>query len=117
MSCNFCKTLDYWALGILITAFCKRLYFGCKEEIIPLTEIKGVKKARARTLYNAGYRSVRAIAQATPEELMRAVQLGPYADGAARNIIRNARELLEKTAQELRETASILESEMDNFKS
>ncbi len=46
MTCNLCKTLNYWALGVLLSAFCKRLDFGCREEIIPLTEIKGVKKAR-----------------------------------------------------------------------
>jgi len=106
MTCNFCKTVDYWALGLLLSAYCKRLNFGCKEELLPLTEIKGVKKARARSLYNAGYRSIRSVSQATPEELVRAVNLGPYyADSTARKIIRNAKELLELKAKELREAA------------
>ena len=52
-----------------------------------------------------GFRTVRQIAIAQPEELAKCKGLGPYPEHAARAIIRSARELLEKKAQELRETA------------
>lgn len=98
--------MDYWALSLLIEKYCQRLNFGVKEEIIPLTEIKGVKRFRARALYNAGLRTVRAIASSSPAELLQATaHLGPFSESAARNIIRNAKELLEQKAKELRETA------------
>lgn len=121
--------MDYWALSLLIEKYCQRLNFGVKEEIIPLTEIKGVKRFRARALYNAGLRTVRAVAAATPEELLQATShLGPFSErfinhlginllknlfhkkqnSAARNIIRNAKELLEQKAKELREKAEEL---------
>ncbi len=46
------------------------------------------------------------MAQTTAEELVRTVNLGPYPDAAARAIIRNARDLLENQARELREAAN-----------
>jgi hypothetical protein len=51
---------------------------------------------------------VRQVAIANPEDIVKHTKyLGPasFAEGVARTIIRNARELLEKKAKELRETA------------
>lgn len=78
-----------------------------------------MKKARARALWNAGFRTPKQIANASPEQLIKATKnLGPFAEGyfhsiktfhssfrVARKIIRSAKELLEKKAKELRETA------------
>ncbi|PRP88310.1 hypothetical protein PROFUN_03419 [Planoprotostelium fungivorum] len=106
---NFCKVMDYWALAEVISTYCKRINVGTKMELVPLTEIAGVKRARARALWNGGFRTVRQIALATPEELMKAVRAGPYAgEGISKMIIRSAKELLEKKARELREQAEEL---------
>jgi len=102
---NFCRTIGYWHLAELLSTYCKRLNFGVKPEILPLTEIPGVKKIRARALWNAGFRTVRQIAIASPEEIYRTTNLGPHGFGVAKKIVRAARELLEKKAKELRETA------------
>jgi len=66
-----------------------------------------VKRARARALWTAGFRSVRAIASARPEDIVNAVgkAFGPYGDGVAKQIIGSAKKLLERKSRELRQTA------------
>jgi endonuclease III len=67
-----------------------------------------VKAARARALWNAGFKSIRAIASAKHEDIMRSVKLGPFAERSAKLIIANAKKLLERKAEELRKTAAEL---------
>eukprot|EP01119_Soliformovum_irregulare_P015105 TRINITY_DN4206_c0_g1_i1.p1 TRINITY_DN4206_c0_g1~~TRINITY_DN4206_c0_g1_i1.p1 ORF type:complete len:645 (+),score=185.99 TRINITY_DN4206_c0_g1_i1:1315-3249(+) len=102
---NFCKVMDYWSISMLLSQYVQRLNFGVKQEILPLTEIRGVKKGRARVLWNAGFHTVRQIALADVKELSKVKNLGPFPERTAGSIIRQARELLERKAQELRETA------------
>eukprot|EP01106_Pelomyxa_sp_JSP_P003840 TRINITY_DN1583_c0_g1_i4.p2 TRINITY_DN1583_c0_g1~~TRINITY_DN1583_c0_g1_i4.p2 ORF type:complete len:101 (-),score=20.27 TRINITY_DN1583_c0_g1_i4:66-368(-) len=82
---------------------------GVKPELIPLTDIRGVGRARARALWDAGFRSVRAISMARPEDIEGHVKcLGPNPASAARMIIRGAKEALEKNAEQLRKEADAL---------
>lgn len=46
-----------------------RLKYGVKEELLPLVKLKGIGRARARKLYNAGIKSALAIKNAHPEKL------------------------------------------------
>jgi replicative superfamily II helicase len=64
MMVSFSKRMGWWDLEVLLSNAVQRLGFGVKTDILPLVEIKGVKAARARALWNAGYRSVRAVASA-----------------------------------------------------
>jgi len=87
--------------------YCKRLTFGVKPEIVPLTEIPGVKQARARALWNGGFRTVKQVALASAKDIARSTNLGSFGNNerTAQRIIRAAKELLERKAKELRETA------------
>lgn len=77
-----------------------------------------MKSANSETLQCTGFRTVRQIAIANPEDIVKHTKyLGhaSFVEGVARNIIRNARELLEKKAKELRETAEeMLQFEAEN---
>ena len=58
------------AMEVLLESFVKRLAFGARLELVALMEIKGVRQARAKQLYAAGFRSVKSVAEATPEALL-----------------------------------------------
>ena len=53
----------------------KRIHFGVREELLPLVQLRGIGRVRARRLYNAGFRSVRDVQRADVRELARI--LGP----------------------------------------
>ncbi|EGC39324.1 hypothetical protein DICPUDRAFT_27081 [Dictyostelium purpureum] len=105
----FCKKLGWIELEHLVNLYTQRLDKGVKSEIIPLVEINGVKQARARALWNAGFKTVKSIAVCPPDELARKVNLGKFGEGQARNIIREAGKLLEKKAEEFRAKAKEFE--------
>ncbi len=51
----------------------RRIKHGVKEELLPLVELKGVGRKRARKLYNAGYTSPEKLKRADPVELAKLV--------------------------------------------
>ncbi len=53
-----------------------RIRYGVPEELLSLVTLKGVGRVRAKLLYEAGYRTVRDIAEAEPEQLERIVGIG-----------------------------------------
>jgi len=106
---TFCNRMDWWELEMIMGGFMRRLEFGVKSEIIPLLEIPGVKKIRARSLYNAGYKTVVDIAKLTVDELLKNVKnLGQYRVKAAKSIIEGAQKLLKSQADELTKSAADL---------
>eukprot|EP01126_Amoeba_proteus_P019055 TRINITY_DN19741_c0_g1_i1.p1 TRINITY_DN19741_c0_g1~~TRINITY_DN19741_c0_g1_i1.p1 ORF type:complete len:124 (-),score=13.82 TRINITY_DN19741_c0_g1_i1:26-397(-) len=106
MMVSFCMHLEWFCLSSLLDEYVKRLGFGIRQEIIPLVEIKGVRAARARALYAAGFRTVRSVANARVEDLIKAIpKLGLFGVSTAKSIINNARKLLEDKAAELRREA------------
>ncbi len=71
-----------------------RLTYGVKDELIELVvNLEGVGRARARALYNAGFRSVEDIANADPRAIG---MIRGFGDKLARSIIEQARKLIEE---------------------
>ena len=62
-----------------------RLKYGIKKELLPLVEIPNIGRVRARSLYNAGYKSIESIINAKEEEIARLPRFGPL---IARNLVK-----------------------------
>jgi helicase len=62
-----------------------RLEAGAKKEILPLIELEGVGRVRARILWNSGYKSLALLRKARVEELAR---LPSFGEKLARNLKR-----------------------------
>ena len=73
-------------LGILSM----RLRHGIPEEMLQLVSIRGIGRVRARILFEAGYRTVKDIAEASPEELERLPGIGRH---LSREIVERARSM------------------------
>ena len=72
---HFCENIDeLWPYKNLLQEFTKRLQYNCSSmELVPLLEIDNVRLARARQLYNAGYKTLEIIASASPEEMSKKI--------------------------------------------
>jgi ribosomal protein S13 len=113
---NFNPSKNTWpVLANLLKVYAKRISLGVPEEYLPLTDIKGVGASRARLLWQAGYRSIRAVAHANPHELAkRVLASNKFADTIASMIVRNANITLERAAEELRQQAAqLLQNSLD----
>lgn len=91
----------------------------------------GVKSSRARALYNAGFRTVRSIANAREEDIIRSIPNTKHGGignklyflvyflinrRIAKAIINSAKRLLESQAEELRKEANqLLQKQDDNY--
>ena len=53
-----------------------RMKYGIKEELLPLMKIKQVGRVRARTLFDAGYRTAEDVSKATADELRKLPGIG-----------------------------------------
>jgi helicase len=54
-----------------------RMEKGIKEELLPLTQIRGVGRVRARALFNAKYTNLRELQKASAGDLARIPTIGP----------------------------------------
>uniref|UniRef100_A0A8C5RJW7 Helicase, POLQ like n=1 Tax=Laticauda laticaudata TaxID=8630 RepID=A0A8C5RJW7_LATLA len=71
---HFCEELDeFWVYKALLPELTKRLNYCVKAELIPLMEVAGVLEARAKQLYNLGYKTLAHLANADPELLVKSV--------------------------------------------
>eukprot|EP00759_Apiculatamorpha_spiralis_P018504 PhF_6_TR24835/c0_g1_i1/m.34250/K19178/HELQ; POLQ-like helicase len=66
---SFAESMGWHSLQAVLAAYVKRLGYGVKPDLVPLMAIRGVQVSRARLLWNAGYKTVKSIAQANPHEL------------------------------------------------
>ena len=66
-----------------------RLAHGARAELLPLLELRGVGRYRARQLYNAGFTAKEKLAAASIPDLMRVQGIGP---GLAESILRELRD-------------------------
>lgn len=72
---HFCENIDdLWPYKNLLQEFTKRLQYNCSSmELVPLLEIDSVRLARARQLFNAGYKTLELVAAANPEEMCKKI--------------------------------------------
>ena len=62
----FCSRLGWKNLELLLSQFQSRLSFGVERELCDLVRVSLLNGFRARTLYNAGFHSLSALASANP---------------------------------------------------
>ncbi|XP_010787159.1 helicase POLQ-like, partial [Notothenia coriiceps] len=60
---------EFWPFRALLTELTRRLSYCVTSELIPLMEVAGVMEARAKQLYNAGYKTLTHLANADPAVL------------------------------------------------
>jgi helicase len=53
-----------------------RIDVGCRAELLPLVQLRGIGRVRARNLYQAGYRTISSIASASVSDLGRVPSIG-----------------------------------------
>ncbi|XP_037252011.1 helicase POLQ-like isoform X5 [Falco rusticolus] len=99
---HFCEELEeFWVYKALLTELTKQLTYCVKTELIPLMEVAGVLEARAKQLYNAGYKTLAHLANANPETLVRMIE--HLSRRQARQIVSSAKMLLSEKAEALQE--------------
>ncbi|WP_243666586.1 helix-hairpin-helix domain-containing protein [Vulcanisaeta sp. JCM 16159] len=71
-----------------------RLTYGVKDELIEfVTNLEGIGRARARALYNAGFRSIEDLANADPRVIS---TIRGFGDKLAHSIVEQARKLIKE---------------------
>ncbi|NWQ78366.1 HELQ Helicase, partial [Columbina picui] len=99
---HFCEELEeFWVYKALLTELTKQLTYCVKAELIPLMEVAGVLEARAKQLYNAGYKTLAHLANANPETLVKVIE--HLSRRQAKQIISSAKMLLSEKAEALQE--------------
>ncbi|KAJ7327179.1 hypothetical protein JRQ81_016938 [Phrynocephalus forsythii] len=99
---HFCEELsEFWVYKALLTEVTKRLTYCVKAELIPLMEVTGVLEARAKQLYNSGYKTLAHLANANPDRLVRSIE--HLSQRQARQIVSSAKMLLAEKAEALQE--------------
>ncbi|XP_066488877.1 helicase POLQ-like isoform X3 [Tiliqua scincoides] len=92
---------EFWVYKALLTELTKRLTYCVKAELIPLMEVAGVLEARAKQLYNSGYKTLAHLANANPEVLVKSIE--HLSRGQARRIVSSAKMCLAEKAEALQE--------------
>ncbi|XP_030306420.1 helicase POLQ-like [Calypte anna] len=104
---RFCEELDeFWVYKALLTELTKQLTYCVKMELIPLMEVAGVLEARAKQLYNAGYKTLAHLANADPETMVKMIE--HLSRRQAKQIVSSAKMLLSEKAEALQEEAEEL---------
>ncbi|XP_036267878.1 helicase POLQ-like isoform X5 [Pipistrellus kuhlii] len=99
---HFCEELEeFWVYKALLVELTKKLTYCVKAELIPLMEVTGVLKGRAKQLYNAGYKSLAHLANANPEVLIKTID--HLSRRQAKQIVSSAKMLLNEKAEALQE--------------
>lgn len=105
---HFCEELsEFWVYKALLTELTKRLTYCVKAELIPLMEVAGVLEARAKQLYNSGYKTLAHLANANPEMLVKSIE--HLSRGQARRIVSSAKMRLTEKTEALQEEVEELQ--------
>ena len=65
----FCRRLGWNNLEVLLAQFQSRLTFGIQSELVDLVRVSLLNGQHARVLFNGGYQTVAALAQAEPADV------------------------------------------------
>nr|XP_047930509.1 helicase POLQ-like isoform X5 [Anser cygnoides] len=105
---HFCEQEleEFWVYKALLTELTKHLTYCVKTELIPLMEVAGVLEARAKQLYNAGYKTLAHLANANPETLVKTIE--HLSRRQAKQIVSSAKMLLTEKAEALQEEVELL---------
>ncbi|KAG5444478.1 Helicase POLQ-like [Clonorchis sinensis] len=104
LSSEYASDEQLWAFSHLLPEFANRLAYCVSSELLPLMELPGVKRARARQLYSCGFCTLKDIASAQPSELIS--RMSPYLSRrAALQLIQTAKMLVSERADALRQEA------------
>jgi len=60
----FCNRLGWYNMELLLAQFQSRLSFGIHRELVDLVRVPALNAQRARAVFNAGFQSVAALANA-----------------------------------------------------
>lgn len=61
---SFCKALNWDLLGLIVSQFQDRIFFGVHQDLVELMKISVLNGKRARALFNAGYQTLVDISKA-----------------------------------------------------
>lgn len=100
------ELIEFWGLNLLLEAMVKKLSYTASLELVPLMEVPGVKRARARQLFKAGYKSLGDLAWADVNSLVS--QIEHLSRRQAQQIVSAAKMLLQEKADALKEEAEDL---------
>jgi len=104
MLVNFTKELpEFWAYSLLFEGMLQKLSHAATAELAPLMEIPGVKQARARQLYKAGYHTLKDLAWANANDLCQNIDHMPRKQ--ANLIVFTAKMMLQEKAESLKDEA------------
>uniref|UniRef100_A0A1I8EZV3 Type III restriction enzyme n=1 Tax=Wuchereria bancrofti TaxID=6293 RepID=A0A1I8EZV3_WUCBA len=108
------KLPSFWSLKNLLPDLVQHLRDCSQQELIPLLALDGVKRGRARQLYNAGFKTIGSIASADPLVLLSTID--HLNRRQANAIIRSAkvilRDQLAEKVEELQEQIGIKEMDI-----
>ncbi|CAH8651547.1 unnamed protein product [Schistosoma bovis] len=105
LASEFSTDSELWAFAHLLPEFAKKLAYCVSSELFPLMELPGVKRARARQLYNLGYCTLKDIACANSSDLTS--RMAPYmSKRVANEIIQAAQMLVSEKADALFQEAN-----------
>ncbi|KAL2100019.1 hypothetical protein ACEWY4_004413 [Coilia grayii] len=99
---HFAEELEeFWPFKALLSELTRRLTYCVQAELIPLMEVAGVMEARAKQLYNAGYKTLAHLANADPSDLVQSIE--NLFKRQASQIVASAKMLLQEKAEALQE--------------
>ncbi|KAH9902288.1 P-loop containing nucleoside triphosphate hydrolase protein [Xylariomycetidae sp. FL2044] len=67
---KFCEQMNWGAMAAILDHFSDRLKAGAKADLLALSKITFVKSRTARVFYDNGFKTVAAVANADPKELV-----------------------------------------------